>query len=127
MKSLLIHSLLSGFPVNPIYVIECDNVLYTLDGSQRTSTCIEFLNNKFALSKDTPNIILSIKENGQLLKKEYEVAEKSLIDLTPRFRPVFWLVVWSFVYYRTIQIVKSKKCSIGRIMESRLIANCFVL
>lgn len=81
MKSLLIHSLLSGFPVNPIYVIECDNVLYTLDGSQRTSTCIEFLNNKFALSKDTPNIILSIKENGELLKKEYEVAGKKFDKL----------------------------------------------
>src|SRR5574344_1503008 len=35
MKSLLIHSLLSGFPVNPIYVIESDGIIYTLDGSQR--------------------------------------------------------------------------------------------
>ena len=81
MRSLLIHSLLSGFPVNPIYVIECDNVLYTLDGSQRTSTCIEYLNNKFALSKDTPNITLLVKENGESISKEYEIAGKKFNKL----------------------------------------------
>ena len=81
MKSLLIHSLLSGFPVNPIYVIECDNILYTLDGSQRTSTCIEYLNNKFALSKDTPNITLHVKENGESVSKEYEIAGKKFNKL----------------------------------------------
>lgn len=81
MRSLLIHSLLSGFPVNPIYVIECDNVLYTLDGSQRTSTCIEYLNNKFALSKDTPNITLLVKENGNSVSKEYEIAGKKFSKL----------------------------------------------
>ena len=43
MKSLLIHSLLSGFPVNPIYVVEEEGTIYTLDGSQRTSTCIGFV------------------------------------------------------------------------------------
>ena len=55
MKSLLIHSLLSGFPVNPIYVVEENGTIYTLDGSQRTSTCIAYINDEFALSKDTPD------------------------------------------------------------------------
>ena len=36
MKSLLIHSLLSGIPVNPIYIVEEENVICPLDGSQRT-------------------------------------------------------------------------------------------
>ena len=61
MKSLLIHSLLSGIPVNPIYVVEEENVIYPLDGSQRTSTCIDYINDVFSLSKDTPNVFISVK------------------------------------------------------------------
>lgn len=81
MKSLLIHSLLSGFPVNPIYVVEENGTLYTLDGSQRTSTCISYLNNEFALSKDTPNIVIDRKENGQNITDVYEVAGKKFKKL----------------------------------------------
>lgn len=83
MKSLLIHSLLSGFPVNPIYTVEEDGVIYTLDGSQRTSTCISYVNNEFALSKETPNIILQSKENGESVSKEYEIAGKKFKKLDP--------------------------------------------
>lgn len=81
MKSLLIHSLLSGIPVNPIYIVEEDGTLYTLDGSQRTSTCIDYINNKFSLSKDTPNIMISSKENGESISKEYEIAGKKFKKL----------------------------------------------
>ena len=76
MKSLLIHSLLSGFPVNPIYIVEENGILYTLDGSQRTSTCIAYINNEFSLSKDTPNVTLQVTENGEPVYKEYEIAGK---------------------------------------------------
>jgi hypothetical protein len=81
MKSLLIHSLLSGFPVNPIYVVNENNTTYTLDGSQRTSTCIDFLNDKFPLSKDTPNVTIASKENGETIVKEYEIAKKKFSKL----------------------------------------------
>lgn len=81
MKSLLIHSLLSGFPVNPIYTVEENGTIYTLDGSQRTSTCISYINNGFALSKDTPNIVINSKENGESLSKEYEIAGKKFKKL----------------------------------------------
>ena len=81
MKSLLIHSLLSGFPVNPIYIVDENGTLYTLDGSQRTSTCIDYLNDKFALSKDTPNIIIQSKENGEDTTKEYVIAKKKFSKL----------------------------------------------
>ncbi len=81
MKSLLIHSLLSGFPVNPIYIVDEEGILYTLDGSQRTSTCISYLDNEFALSKDTPNIVLQSKEDGELISKEYEIAGKKFKKL----------------------------------------------
>lgn len=81
MKSLLIHSLLSGMPVNPIYIVDEGGILYTLDGSQRTSTCISYLNNEFALSKDTPNITINSNENGEPVSKEYEIAGKKFKKL----------------------------------------------
>ena len=81
MKSLLIHSLLAGFPVNPIYVVDEDNTIYTLDGSQRTSTCISYLNNEFSLSKDTPKVTITSKINGESVSKEYEIAGKKFKKL----------------------------------------------
>lgn len=81
MRSLLIHSLLVGFPVNPIYVVEQEGTIYTLDGSQRTSTCIEYLDNKFALSKDIPDILITIKENGEQVTKNYSIAGKKFTKL----------------------------------------------
>ncbi len=82
MKSLLIHSLLSGFPVNPIYCVEENNIIYTLDGSQRTSACISYINNEFALSKDTPLMPFSTRENGEVIIKKYDIAGKKFKKLT---------------------------------------------
>ncbi len=81
MKSLLIHSLLSGYPINPIYIAEENNTMYTLDGSQRTWTCIDYLVGGFALSKDTPNIKITYKENGESIEKEYKIAGKKFKKL----------------------------------------------
>lgn len=81
MKSFLIHSLLSGFPVNPIYAVDESGIIYTLDGSQRTSTCISYVNNEFSLSKDTPTITIQVKENGESVSKEYEIAGKKFKKL----------------------------------------------
>lgn len=81
MKSLLIHSLLSGIPVNPIYIVDENDTLYTLDGSQRTSTCIDYINDKFTLNKDTPTITLTSKENGESVTKTYEIAKKKFSKL----------------------------------------------
>lgn len=81
MKSLLIQSLLSGIPVNPIYVVEEENIIYPLDGSQRTSTCIDYINDKFSLSKDTPNVSIAITENGEQVIREYEIAGKKFKKL----------------------------------------------
>ena len=81
MKSLLIHSLLSGIPVNPIYIVEEDNVLYPLDGAQRTSTCLDYINNVFSLSKDTPNVFISVTEDGNKIIKEYQIAGKKFKKL----------------------------------------------
>ena len=89
MKSLLIHSLLSGIPVNPIYVVEEENIIYPLDGSQRTSTCIDYINDVFSLSKDTPNVFISVKENGEQIIKEYEIAGKKFKKLDDEVKIMF--------------------------------------
>lgn len=81
MKSLLIHSLLSGIPVNPIYVVEEENIIYPLDGSQRMSTCIDYVNDMFSLTKNTPNVFINVKENGEQVIKEYEIAGKKFSKL----------------------------------------------
>ncbi len=81
MRSLLIQSLLSGFPVNPIYVVEEDGIMYTLDGSQRTSTCIDYVNNAFTLSKDAPSITITTNENGEKVSKTYNIAGKKFNKL----------------------------------------------
>lgn len=86
MKSLLIHSLLVGFPVNPIYTVDEKGTIYTLDGSQRTSTCIDYIKDKFTLSKDIPNIIINSKENGEPVSKEYEIAGKKFSKLDEEVR-----------------------------------------
>jgi hypothetical protein len=67
--------------VNPIYIVDEGGILYTLDGSQRTSTCISYLNNEFALKKDTPNIEITSNENGETIIKEYEIAGKKFKKL----------------------------------------------
>lgn len=81
MRSLLIHSLLSGFPVNTIYTVDENGIIYTLDGSQRTSTCIDYVNNAFALSKDTPSITIITNENGEKVSKTYDIAGKKFNKL----------------------------------------------
>ena len=81
MKSLLIHSLLSGSPANPICTVDDGGIIYTLNGSRRASTCIAYVNNEFALSKDTPNIFLQVLEDGESVVKEYEIAGKKFKKL----------------------------------------------
>lgn len=67
--------------MNPIYIVEEEGTLYTLDGSQRTSTCIDHINNNFSLSKDTPNVVITSKTNGESTLKEYEIAGKKFKKL----------------------------------------------
>jgi hypothetical protein len=51
-KSLLIHSLIYGYPIPPFYALESDdNNLYMLDGKQRMTTFIDFVEGKFALTE----------------------------------------------------------------------------
>lgn len=71
-KSLLIDSLLRGFPVNPVYTV-MDEKQAVIDGVQRLSTCYSYINNGFALSKNLEPLVL----DGQT----YEIAGKKFSKL----------------------------------------------
>ena len=66
-KSLLIDSLLRGYPVNPVYTV-IDEKQAVIDGVQRLSTCYDYINDGFALSKNLEPIEL----DGQM----YEITGK---------------------------------------------------
>lgn len=55
-KSLLIDSLLRGYIVNPIHTISEGGKQYVIDGVQRLGTISDFLNDRFALSKNLKSV-----------------------------------------------------------------------
>lgn len=56
-KSLLIHSMIEGYPIPPFYFARRGDKKYdALDGLQRSTAIREFLNEEYALSADTPPI-----------------------------------------------------------------------
>jgi Protein of unknown function DUF262 len=56
-RSLLIHSILYGYPIPPVYVLETDDqYIWFLDGKQRLTTLMTFINGDWALSKNTPKV-----------------------------------------------------------------------
>jgi DNA-binding transcriptional MerR regulator len=55
-KSLLIHSLLMGFPVPPLFARVEDGIYYFIDGKQRMTTVLSYLNDEFALTDKTPDV-----------------------------------------------------------------------
>lgn len=71
-KSLLIDSLLRGYPVNPVYTI-IEEKQAVIDGVQRLSTCYNYTNDGFALSKN----LEPVEIDGNL----YEIAGKKFSKL----------------------------------------------
>lgn len=57
-KSLFIHSMLYGYPIPEFYAEEKvgERELWILDGKQRLTTILTFINNEFALSPKTPDV-----------------------------------------------------------------------
>ena len=71
-KSLLIDSLLRGYPVNPVYTV-LDDKQAVIDGVQRLSTCSSYINDGFALSKALEPLILD--------EQTYEISGKKFSKL----------------------------------------------
>lgn len=54
-KSLLIHSMIEGYPIPPFYFARKDDGKYdALDGQQRSLSIKGYLDGEFPLSDDTP-------------------------------------------------------------------------
>lgn len=54
-KSLLIHSICDGYPIPPLYALIVDKVYYILDGKQRLTNIIDYINNIYETHEDTPS------------------------------------------------------------------------
>ena len=83
-KSELLDSLLRKYPVNPTYsIVEENGTLAIIDGVQRLSTIRDYLDNKFAFSKDMDDIIIngSTKNlSGLKFDKLDEETQRELLD-----------------------------------------------
>lgn len=71
-KSLLIDSLLRGYPVNPVYTV-MDEKQAVIDGVQRLSTCHSFIDDGFSLSKNLDPVVIG--------EETYEIAGKKFSKL----------------------------------------------
>ncbi len=78
-KSLLIHSILTGYiPVPPIYCLkepinEKDYSYSILDGKQRLTTVFDYIDGRYPLDKETPPVVID--------GTSYELAGKYFTDL----------------------------------------------
>ena len=61
-KSDLIDSLLRSYPINPTYSIKEKGIISIIDGVQRLSTIRDFLDSKFALSKNLKPVVINGEE-----------------------------------------------------------------
>ena len=80
-KSLLIHSMLTGYPIPALYARKGDDKTYDmLDGKQRCSTIVEFRNDEFALTELSP----IITEDGE----EVDITGKTYSELPDDFKDI---------------------------------------
>lgn len=88
-KSMLIHSILYGYPVPPVMVQETnDDNIWFLDGKQRLTTIVGYLNGDFAISKNTPPVF-----NHSIAGFKFKDLQEDMQDI---------------IYDETIQLVKLK-------------------
>lgn len=74
-KSLLIHSMVEGYPIPPFYFARRSDKKYdALDGLQRSTAIGEFLHEEYGLAEDTPSIT---DDDGN----QIEVAGKKMSEL----------------------------------------------
>ena len=72
--SLLIHSMIDGYPIPPLYFSKENDVYSALDGKQRSNAICMFLKNAYRLSSNTPFVV---DEDGN----EIDIAGKFFNDL----------------------------------------------
>ena len=55
-KSMLIHSVLANYPIPSVFAKRDETTYHVLDGKQRLTSLIDFVMDKFSLSKDIPSV-----------------------------------------------------------------------
>jgi len=73
-KSMLIHSILTGFPIPPLYATKEGRIYNIIDGKQRLTSVISFIKDEFALDKNIPDV------DGE------KIAEKTFSQLPEEFQ-----------------------------------------
>lgn len=68
-KSLLIHSMIEGYPIPAFYAAKDDNGYSMLDGKQRSEAISSFINNKYFLT-NVPEVITEIIEENEQGEEE---------------------------------------------------------
>lgn len=72
-QGLLIRSMIVGYPIPPLYAVKTDEKLDVIDGKQRATTIIHYINNEFAIYKSVPSVEIS--------GEEYNLSGKKYSDL----------------------------------------------
>jgi hypothetical protein len=78
-KSLLIHSMMTNFPIPPMYAAKDENGYSMLDGLQRSTTISEYLNNSFALI-NVPEVETESGEDIEVTGKTFDQLPEELQD-----------------------------------------------
>lgn len=86
-KSLLIHSVISDFPIPAFYSRKANKKYDMLDGKQRCNTFISFMNDEFALS-NIPEITLDDEDGGDTIDlngKTFSTLDENIKSLITDF------------------------------------------
>jgi Protein of unknown function DUF262 len=82
-KSLLIHSIIMGIPVPNVFVQMVEGKYNVIDGKQRLTSLLSFLQNEFPLHKETPPVSIT-DENGE--QYDYPIANTLFNALPEEFK-----------------------------------------
>jgi hypothetical protein len=78
-KSLLIHSMIEGYPIPPFYSAKDEKVYQFLDGKQRSEAMSSYINNKFELT-GVPEVTLESEETMEINGLTFEKLPEELQD-----------------------------------------------
>ena len=95
-KSLLIHSILMGYPIPPFYATKRDGVYDMLDGKQRSNAIVEFINDKYAL-KNIPYV-----QNPDDIEVEEDINDLTFSELSEEYRDLILSYTFTIYYYDSI-------------------------